>query len=373
MALGVARAARVPPPASSSESLPSDRSAKAIDHLPLVPPRMRTPGRPNNIERRSASASPCWGLGKRRAGPHNPRASLRAEVTADSCLAPMTVPVATITCDMDARTYYEAVQDRLVSEFATAEGLAHRGLRGSRREDAVRGVLRAALPTSVGVSAGEIASTAGNRSPEIDILLHDALGGAALYRYEQKTVFPPESVLAVVSVKSRLQLGHLDELVALAASLRNFDAFPRHMARRAGDDLPARAEWPADADAPPGVFVIAATGPRLESVLDRLRRLGSPAQHAHPEDHRLNGVAILNRGYVSHETRPPDQAAQLVPFVRTQEHLTLTAIPLPRDTLGLFVMALNYFCAYQPRVFPNITRFMNIGGADRPYLPHPYE
>jgi hypothetical protein len=265
---------------------------------------------------------------------------------------------------MDMREYYQTVEDRVIAEFAQADGFEHRGLKGAQREDSIRGVLRQGLPSSVGVTNGEIAGVGGARSGQIDAILYDATVGAMLYRHDETNVLPPESVLAIVSVKTTLERAHLFELAEIGRFLRDFDRFPRFLAQQAGADNPPAMEWPPSADAPPGIFVVARDGPPLASIVEALQQIEEDAREdAFPHDRRLNGIAVFSRGYVGYEADTPAGATHFVPFVRPMPTLRFRAVDSPRDALGLLVMSLYSYTAFQPKVRPNMTRHFRMTDA----------
>ena len=259
--------------------------------------------------------------------------------------------------------YLRGAQRELAAQLDQAAVADHRGLRGGARELDVRARLATLLPASVGLGRGEIIGHKGSRSREWDVVIYDSTQGEGPFRLGDATAFPVETVLAVVSVRTELDADHLRDLADQAAELRDFDRFPRHLARRAGDGGAENAPWPDDADPPPGVFALGGDGPTLETMRRTLLgRYGSALQEHGPSgsDFQLNGVAVLSRGYVSTATVLEAQPLQLVPFIRPQPGKHLVTVASPGDAFGLLVMALNYFVAYQPRVAPNITRYFDL-------------
>lgn len=61
--------------------------------------------------------------------------------------------------------------------YAHFEGIKrrHRGETGGRREDDLREFLRSFLPERLGIGSGEIAASDGSVSPQMDLIVYDAL------------------------------------------------------------------------------------------------------------------------------------------------------------------------------------------------------
>jgi hypothetical protein len=100
----------------------------------------------------------------------------------------------------------------------------HSGERGRRREDDVREFLRAFLPQRLAVGTGEIAATDGSVSPQMDLIVYDALETPLLERSESSVVVPIEGVYAVIEVSSKLTAA---KLAKDAEKIRAVKAMPK--------------------------------------------------------------------------------------------------------------------------------------------------
>ncbi len=100
--------------------------------------------------------------------------------------------------------------------FAQFESIKrkHRGEAGRRREDDLREFLRCFLPRRLGIGTGEIAASDGSVSPQIDLIIYDALETPLLDNSESSIVVPVEGVFGVIEVSSRLDITKLREDVA---------------------------------------------------------------------------------------------------------------------------------------------------------------
>lgn len=103
------------------------------------------------------------------------------------------------------RTDLEATQKKL---DAIRKAVVHPGEKGRALEHQVAALLRNFLPTEYGLSTGfvayENASGEVSLSPQLDIIIYDAVRGAALVRLGACDVFPLESVFGYVEVKATL-------------------------------------------------------------------------------------------------------------------------------------------------------------------------
>jgi hypothetical protein len=124
-------------------------------------------------------------------------------------------------------------RDLIISRAAAAVGAAtaltgvkHSGLKGALREILIRDLFRPLLPTDVGVGTGEIISSTGQRSSQTDIVIFDR-GILPPILFEQSHgVFPIESVLLTVEVKSVLKKVDLRPAEEAAQTLRTLIRAP---------------------------------------------------------------------------------------------------------------------------------------------------
>ena len=84
------------------------------------------------------------------------------------------------------------------------QDLPHDGERGGIRERRVADLLRLILPKRFGVGAGHIIDNQNGISKQTDIVIYDAFDGIQLPRDPYYSIFPCESVAAVIEVKSTL-------------------------------------------------------------------------------------------------------------------------------------------------------------------------
>jgi hypothetical protein len=94
---------------------------------------------------------------------------------------------------------------RAAVDAATAvSGIKHHGLQGHLREILIRDVFRPLLPSNIGVGSGEIVSHSGWTSTQQDIVMHDKSVLPPFLLESMYGLFPIESVLYAIEVKTTL-------------------------------------------------------------------------------------------------------------------------------------------------------------------------
>ena len=110
--------------------------------------------------------------------------------------------------------------DRIASEIEDSNLFTHMGDRGTVRERIVANFLRPFLPACYGLGGGEVFSADGAQSAQIDIVIYDAIFSTILFRNEDKSLFPAESVFGSIEVKSNLNGNELRTSIENVVSLK---------------------------------------------------------------------------------------------------------------------------------------------------------
>jgi hypothetical protein len=97
----------------------------------------------------------------------------------------------------------------------------HRGEQGRRREDDVKEFLREFLPKRFGIASGEVRCADGRGSPQMDLIIYDALETPLLEHSESSIVLPVEGVLAVIEVSSQLDRTKLQNDLAKLRAVKS--------------------------------------------------------------------------------------------------------------------------------------------------------
>jgi hypothetical protein len=101
-------------------------------------------------------------------------------------------------------------------------GVQHKGLKGRLREVVIRDLLRPLFPTDIGLGSGEIVDTQDRHSTEQDIVIYDKAILPPFLLEERDGLFPVESVLYTIEVKSVLDSGGLRKSHQDAKQLDDF-------------------------------------------------------------------------------------------------------------------------------------------------------
>jgi hypothetical protein len=119
-------------------------------------------------------------------------------------------------------TYRDLILSKVQSAIGAARaarGISHRGLLGEIREILVRDLFRPLLPADVGVGSGEIISYTGQTSNQTDVVLYDRRILPPLLFQESVGLFPVESALHTIEVKSKLTMTELRKSEDAATAL----------------------------------------------------------------------------------------------------------------------------------------------------------
>lgn len=100
--------------------------------------------------------------------------------------------------------------------------IRHNGLKGQLREIVIRDLFRPLLPADVGLGTGEIVSANNRHSKQQDVVMFDQRILPPILLEESVGLFPIESVLYTVEVKSTLNASELKDSHRSATELRGF-------------------------------------------------------------------------------------------------------------------------------------------------------
>jgi hypothetical protein len=120
------------------------------------------------------------------------------------------------------RDFYLARIQAAIGAAKASTGISHRGMKGEIREILVKDLLRPLLPSDLGVGTGQIISALGETSSQQDIVLYDRRILPPLIFEERMGLFPIESVLFAIEIKSTLTAAELDKSNKAAEALLKF-------------------------------------------------------------------------------------------------------------------------------------------------------
>jgi hypothetical protein len=124
--------------------------------------------------------------------------------------------------------YRDLIRTRVIGMIGGVKalsGVVHAGLKGQLREILIRDLMRPLLPVDVGLGTGVIITTDNRQSSQQDIVLFDKRILPPILLERISGIFPIESVLFTIEVKSVLNATELKTSHDNAATL---DQFPYH-------------------------------------------------------------------------------------------------------------------------------------------------
>src|SRR5688572_18331257 len=109
-----------------------------------------------------------------------------------------------------------AAQSRQIKQFVKSHGPSI----GTVHEILIRSFLKKYLPRWVSAGHGFVISPEGTLSKQCDILIYNSTYYSPLYQIEDFLVLPPESVIAVIEVKTVLTKKMLNDAIENLASIK---------------------------------------------------------------------------------------------------------------------------------------------------------
>jgi hypothetical protein len=237
---------------------------------------------------------------------------------------------------------------RIAAHVEDSKLFTHMGDRGTFREAIISNFLRPFLPECYGLSGGEIFSSDGEQSAQVDIVIYDALFSTVLFRDAEKMLFPAESVFGLIEIKSELDSRDLEVAIDNILSLKRLprassdmmDLLP-FLRLNVGDGL----SYTADKLNPYLGFVFGYHGISADLVMSELnRRL---IENQSRKQDLPDFVFVLDPGYMVFRVHAEKGGAS----VRSpgMEFSQFSYINTNADTLPLFYICLN-LCLGQIRL-----------------------
>jgi hypothetical protein len=113
---------------------------------------------------------------------------------------------------------FKAKVVELRSLFLATSGIEHRGEKGGFREAFVKSLLNQFLPVQFGIGSGVVVDINGCQSPQIDIVIYDKRRLPPIFERDGSGVYPIDSVVRVVEVKSVVNPAAVAQFSKLVAS-----------------------------------------------------------------------------------------------------------------------------------------------------------
>ncbi len=113
----------------------------------------------------------------------------------------------------------ENATEHLHRSYELTGGVAHDGEKGAFREFFVAQLIRPLLPHHFGVGSGVVVASNGAQSRQTDVLIFDRRRLPPILLAGDRGLFPIDSVLAAIEVKSEIRADHYPQLVDAARRL----------------------------------------------------------------------------------------------------------------------------------------------------------
>jgi hypothetical protein len=176
---------------------------------------------------------------------------------------------------------HEDIQHRLATARRT---FAHPGTKGTASENVWRDLLQTYLPRRYQSETAHVVDSQGTFSEQIDVVVFDRQYSPFIFRYEDQTIIPAESVYAAFETKQTINAGHVAYAQEKVESVRRLHRTslpiphaggvypPKPLTPILGGLLTFESEW----NPPLGDSLTAALA---DGVGDRLLDLGCVAAH----------------------------------------------------------------------------------------------
>lgn len=236
---------------------------------------------------------------------------------------------------MNTKDLFQIVSQKMHVDFRASAQVAHRGSKGTIRENILRKFLEEGrLPYKYGIGSGEIVGRIRDTSRQSDLIIYDKINGVTLLYDEHTQVYPIDSVYGIIEVKSGLSKADFIDALDKIAAFKSM-APDGHVKLSLGS---ATASFPRPR--PFGmVFAYNLADNSLDSLTENLREW----EQRHPPEFWPNYVCVLGVGTISH------QGNDVFKKCLNSESITAESRPFylgyGEDSLWKFYSALHDVCA----------------------------
>lgn len=104
----------------------------------------------------------------------------------------------------------------LLNLFSATGALNHQGQKGGFREQFVKSLLGSLLPHHYGIGSGVVVDYKGGQSPQVDLVIYDRRKMPPILETDGHGVYPIDSVLRIIEVKSTIDKPSIDQFLKQA-------------------------------------------------------------------------------------------------------------------------------------------------------------
>lgn len=245
---------------------------------------------------------------------------------------------------------FEEISAKMKGDFNISAQFQHNGNRGSYREDSLKNFLtNGKLPDIFGIASGEIISQYSQVSKQMDAIIFDKSKSIIFEASESTKIFPIESVLGVIEVKSQLSKTKLIEGLENIKSLKSLHA-PQLLTKNYGNHVQIGYY-----NTPPFgvIFAYSLSGNSLESLRNNLKEWCE----SNPPEVWPNFICILDEGTINFRNGLND----ILLSSDIKKTSSISAIHYKENALFKFTSALITLCANREVEIFDIQQYDNIG------------
>jgi hypothetical protein len=127
--------------------------------------------------------------------------------------------------------YYSGILKKLNTEVNILnELIPHALTKGLNNEESIKSVIKSLLPTKYSVGSGMVIDSFGNRSRQCDIIIFDSSTYSNLFNQTSNSLFPVETVLGCIEIKTFLDDSILDDVIENTRSLKKLKHYSDEIA-----------------------------------------------------------------------------------------------------------------------------------------------
>src|SRR2546425_1682633 len=110
--------------------------------------------------------------------------------------------------------FFSGILHQLQGEVDLINALVpHNATKGDLNEQSLKRILASFLPNRYAIGSGFVVDSFGARSKQVDIVVYDAIYSTKLFNATSQVIFPVETVLACIEVKTQINRAGLEEIV----------------------------------------------------------------------------------------------------------------------------------------------------------------
>lgn len=218
-----------------------------------------------------------------------------------------------------------SIASKMRIDFENLRQIVHNESKGRAREIVMKHFLKEYIPPALGVESGEIISSNGDVSKQMDIVIFDKLHCPIFIREDEVHIFPIESVFAVIEVKSHLNSSELKDCIEKIKSVKELSK--EAYVKQNGAIIHTTNLYGKEFEYFPALgFVFAFDSIKIDTLRQKLDEINS--EKSIELEHRVDSICILNKGIISNSTKngkishTPEPESKLV-SIETKNSLLL--------------------------------------------------